>query len=205
MENIIEKIEYKGYEIEIFQSDYPEDPRGWDNLGTMICFHNRYDLGDKHNYYDPDEFIEDMKNEKVIILPLYLYDHSGITISTGPFGCPWDSGQVGYIYVTYEDIKKEFSYKNITTKRIEKIKDYLRGEVETYDNYLTGNIYGYNIEDVDSCSGYFGDPEKSGLLDEAKDIIDYEIEHNLKNHLSLLKQWIKKSVPLDKRYKFQTA
>ena len=34
----------------------------------------------------------------MVILPLYLYDHSGITMNTCGFSCPWDSGQVGWIY-----------------------------------------------------------------------------------------------------------
>lgn len=48
-------------------------------------------------------------DEKVAMLPLFLYDHSGITMSTGPFHCPWDSGQVGFIYMTYEKFFDETS------------------------------------------------------------------------------------------------
>ena len=33
--------------------------------------------------------------ENVVILPLYLHDHSGLTMNTSGFHCPWDSGQVG--------------------------------------------------------------------------------------------------------------
>ena len=48
----------------------------------------------------------------VIILPLYLYDHSGIAIKVGSFICKavhaeWDSGKIGFIYATKEDIKKK--------------------------------------------------------------------------------------------------
>jgi len=52
-----------------------------------------------------------------IILPLYLYDHSGITMNTTGFSCGWDSGQVGYIVMSYEKIRKEYNWKNITKKR----------------------------------------------------------------------------------------
>lgn len=42
--------------------------------------------------------------DKVAILPLFLYDHSGLAMSTGSFvgrahHAEWDSGQVGYIYM----------------------------------------------------------------------------------------------------------
>ncbi len=38
------------YRLKIYQDDNTDSPRSWDNLGTMICFHRRYNLGDKHNY-----------------------------------------------------------------------------------------------------------------------------------------------------------
>ena len=43
----------------------------------------------------------------MVILPLYLYDHSGITMNTCGFSCPWDSGQVGWIYADKAMIDKE--------------------------------------------------------------------------------------------------
>jgi hypothetical protein len=116
-----------------------------------------------------------------ILLPLHLYDHSGITISTGSFGCPWDSGQVGFIYVSKESIKKEYNWKNLSKNRIEKIVDILKSEVKLYDDYLAGNVYGFMTKDqlgndIDSCWGFFGDFEKSGLMDMAKSSIDCYIE-----------------------------
>jgi hypothetical protein len=154
-----------------------ESPREWCNLGNMICFHNRYNLGDKHNL-SIDELHDILENEDVIYLPLYLYDHSGITMSTSrayPFNCSWDSGQVGYIYVTKDQIRKEYGYKYITKKRERFIVDILRGEVKIYDQYLTGDVYGFNVECekcgeiLDSCWGFYGQEWKeNGLLDHAE-------------------------------------
>ena len=90
-------------------ADYDaESPREWDNAGHMVCWHRHYNLGDKHKFYDPEDFEETAKDWKgndriAVILSLYLYDHSGITMSCSPFSCPWDSGQVGYIYLTRGD------------------------------------------------------------------------------------------------------
>mgnify|MGYP003341339394 FL=1 len=40
----------KTYELEIEQDDNGYNPRTeWDNVTTMLCFHKRYNLGDKHN------------------------------------------------------------------------------------------------------------------------------------------------------------
>jgi len=99
--------------------------------------------------------------DKGVILPLYLYDHSGISMNTSGFACPWDSGQVGYIYATPEMIRKEYGGK-ITTKAIrEKATKLLRDEVETYDQYLTEDVWGAVVEDiygeeVDSLWGFYG-------------------------------------------------
>ena len=178
------------YLIEIIQDEHTDCPREWDNLGKMICFHSRYNLGDKHDYqfYDYNSYDEQRKDiEKTentcVILPLYLYDHSGITISTSPFGCNWDSGQVGWIIVSKENVRKEFGVKRINKKLIEKVTNILEGEIKTYDQYLTGDIYGYKIfkvtecelghehkEELDSCWGFYGEEE---CMTEAEGIVDY--------------------------------
>jgi hypothetical protein len=53
--------EYKEYEIEIEQDEDAPNPRqDYDNLGVMVCWHDRYDLGDVKSDYqtDPDSFVE---------------------------------------------------------------------------------------------------------------------------------------------------
>ena len=143
----------KKYELKIVQDTDPESPRTWDNLGTMVCFHNRYDLGDKTDYrtedYDSwDELKEGIiKNEgEVVILPLYLYDHSGITISTSSFDCRWDSGQVGWYFVSKKKVREEYGVKKITQSLIDKVTEVLESEVKTYDMYLTGELYAEEYE-----------------------------------------------------------
>jgi len=152
---------YKGMTIKIHADELAESPREWENFGTMVCFHRRYDLGDKHSM-TVEEAKELVQREDVISLPLYLYDHSGITMNTTGFSCPWDSGQVGFIYVTKEKVRKEYGKKAVSQKLRAKVLECLRGEVQTYDDFITGNVYGYVVESkdgkhVDSCWGFFGD------------------------------------------------
>lgn len=170
--NSIEEKVIGNYKIEIFPDEDPESPRSWDNMGTMVCFHGRYNLGDEH-YYSPAEYSgwEEMEraiikdNDVAVILPLYLYDHSGITMSTRPFSCPWDSGQVGFIYISKAKLREEYSRQRVTEKLKKRAKRVLENEVEVYDQYLRGDIYGFRItniktdEDVDSCWGYYGTEE----------------------------------------------
>lgn len=158
----IEKREYKGLTIKIFQDEDSEGPRQWDNFGKMVCAHRRYDLGDEQ--MDADDILEITKRADVLWLPLYLYDHSGLSMSTGrsyPFNCPWDSGQVGIIYADREMIFKEYGSKKFTKRIKEKVYALLEVEVKTYNQWLTGDVYGYWIEDesgehLDSCWGFYG-------------------------------------------------
>ena len=178
------------YLIEVIQENDPQSPREWDNLGKMICFHGRYDLGDKHDYRSNDysgweEQRKDIeKKENVcVMLPLYLYDHSGITMNTTGFSCRWDSGQVGWIVVSKEQVRKEYGVKRINKKLIEKVTNILENEVKIYDQYLTGDVYGYRIskitecelghehkEEVDSCWGFYGEDE---CMTESEGIVEY--------------------------------
>ena len=107
MDNIIESFEHNGLTIEIYQDDYIPNPREWDNLGKMICFHDRYTLGDKHDFTTEslEAFLTE-NDDKLFYLPIYAYEHGNITINTKPFFCPWDSGKVGYIYITRENTEE---------------------------------------------------------------------------------------------------
>lgn len=153
--NEVENYTVNGLQVFIIADSDPQNPRTeWDNAGTMVCWHGRYELGDKHDFLLAQDFGDWWKEngEGGTLLPLYLYDHSGITMRTTPFSCPWDSGQVGYIYIT-RDKQRECGITDPEAA--------LRQEVETYDQFLRGDVYGFNVCDsegrvIDSSWGYFG-------------------------------------------------
>jgi hypothetical protein len=157
----------KNYKLEVVEDMHPYNPRKDDNITKLICFHNRYNLGDEHsykhsNYNNWEELEADIIKQEnaAIIYPLYLYDHSGITISTSPFGDRWDSGQVGFVYVSKQTIYKEYNCKRITKAIRLKAESLLQAEVKTYDKYIMGEAWGFRITDeneseVDSCWGYY--------------------------------------------------
>lgn len=224
-------IEYKSFQINIEYDEDPPNPLGMgDPLGTMLFWHPRYDLGHKHNYNTPTDFLRDIAgtadthlDDKIdywengpgwsrlagkpndvdiananidklitaalekhyIMLPIYLYDHSGITIRTAPFTSPWDSGQVGYIFVSKRKIQAEYGFKKFSKKRVIQIENYLNNEIKEYDTYLTGRVFGYTItplkdtspiECEDSCWGFFGDEGIDQATADAKEAIDYCIK-----------------------------
>ncbi len=237
-------------------SDASNPRTEWDNVGTMACWHRRYNLGDEdgpakllqavresegydeewenesndekyRNLSDPKTLVDTAEELGVIMLPLYLYDHSGITMRTTSFNDRWDSGQVGVIFVTRKKAEEEWGkgfvkvlevvkdgegrellskgdyyrpiefgpstatfrdrYGNEVTlpmeqyERVENRVVYehrLNREVEVYDQYLCGDVYGYTIyehdkdeepeggEHIDSCGGFYGsDYKTNGMID----------------------------------------
>ncbi len=135
--------------ITIMRDPYPENPREYeDRVETLICFHRRYALGDKQSTYLAGNFKswEDLKTQLIkdgysLILPLYLYDHSGLHISLAPFSCPWDSGQVGFAVVKQADIDEHFDGNT------EAVKEIIQNSVEEYDSYLSGEVYMFQVEE----------------------------------------------------------
>ena len=99
--NLYNQIKYNGYRINIYYDDDARSPReAYDNLGTLYTAHRRYRPEKEFDdHFDIDKVFEghignfrESFLKEYIALPVYLYDHGGITISTSPFSCPWDSG-----------------------------------------------------------------------------------------------------------------
>lgn len=201
MSDAIETFEVNGYTVEIKQDEGYESPREWDNVGIMVCFHRRYDLGDdkedvkvklvrgavrgKHGYtpvrvdgyeYDLGEvlndphlfrsWIERKPHEVALAIPLYLYDHSCLALSAyrpSPYWqhAAWDSGLVGWIFVTRATVAAEYGIKRLTKNALARVEKALLAEVKEYGQYLSGDVYGYTItdqdgEEVDSLWGLYG-------------------------------------------------
>lgn len=180
-----------GYSLRYAATDSnPINPReNCDYLGKMICLHRRYNLGDDHDYKHGDangwfellDLIEKTEGKILVSMPLYLFDHSGITMSTskGRFqacdSAGWDWGQVGWIIALTKDVRKEFMVKKISKELEQKVTEILKSEVEEYNNYLTGEVYGiieekydenFDIIDYDSCWGYIGSEYTKKVLKE---------------------------------------
>jgi len=157
----------------------------------MVCFHNRYSLGDKHDFKQHDYNSWEALQSAILraypnatILPLYLYDHSGITISTKPFGCPWDSGPIGFIYAERTTLREilgprpRLALAGYAWDRNAEV--ILVDEVRLYDDYLRGNVYCFVLEskngEMDSCGGFFGnDWRMNGLYDHLPEDVRDEI------------------------------
>jgi len=176
MMEAIKTVEKGGYTLKIFYDESPESPREWDNLGTLIFVNKPRSLGD---YSDPGADIEAAKSA-LIRLPIYIYNHSGIAISTAPFSCHWDSGFLGYYYVTRDTIIKE--YGEVTPENIQAAENRARAELEAFGMYLSGDVYGFTIEKagevIDSRWGFYGETGLEAIKAEFNSQIKYEYKKN---------------------------
>lgn len=166
--------------IHIVQDPDPLNPRtDWDNPWEWYSNHRRYSFD--HNdgkrleiddIYTADWDKEDHGDESLCeailrqnpdfldVQPIYLFDHSGLSVSLGSFNDPWDSG-VGAIAVITRKKAEEYwpDLKGDDEKLKERAYKALEDEVETFDKYLRGDVYGYMIHSDDgegeSCFGFY--------------------------------------------------
>lgn len=160
--------------VQVFADTNPMSPREGDMLATLFCWHPRYELGDEQFSGPEDvggsrsmaEIAEWLKRERnaINLIPLFLYDHSGITMSCGETipdekpatdeqttvergsfgerglngGYTWDTSMVGFAFTTRKQIE-------LLGAPADDIDHQIRAEVEEYDDFLTGNVWAYRI------------------------------------------------------------
>ena len=189
LENTITKhYTQTGMRVTVLVDEYPTNPREGCNLTTMICHHRNYSLGDleESKQFNGYNSLKELKQalveyygEMAYIEPLSLYDHSMQTLAIGEPTDRWDSGYVGFIFVTKEQARKWFNVKRITKSILEKIEKLAQAEVEEYNKvWLWGEVYYLSLEKV-----FTNVDDKNDCIEESMDCIggftfddDYTVE-----------------------------
>jgi len=104
-------------------------------------------------------------------------------------GDPWDTSMKGFVLV-----KREKGWSWTEGKAYKQAQS----TVETWNTYLSGQVYGYNSE-VGGCWGFYGDEGQDEMIKEAKSEIDYHLDKEKQNHFDKLKRWIRAKVPYQYR------
>jgi hypothetical protein len=223
-----QEIFYKDYKIKVIQDEPNESPSIWEDTADMFLVYRHRDFTVERKGFDPRdiyEYLEDCHEQvenhdydDYWIFPVEAYIHSGVSLSlfNGIKQCYWDSSVTGYILGRKDSIDilmQYYSYPELEDKSEEEVyKFFANNLIKTWNQYLSGEIYGFIIEkpttyytiskpdlekisntphgyinlqefynraeeevvwnEIDSCWGYYGDPEESGLIDEAKSVID---------------------------------
>lgn len=159
----------------------PIDEREYDLPFKIVC--SNYIGHEKWSKDDLRSFPDKAKKEGYEYLPIFCYDHSGISVKTRPFNGPyadWDSGQVGWIFVKPSTGKDEWGKKWRKMAR-----SYMEASVEKWDAYLRGNVFFVEVlegdEQLDSCGDYIGDK-------------DYALEEGISTALCYLKTAVKEQI-----------
>jgi hypothetical protein len=158
----VKSFVYNNRTVTIYVDPDPVNPiKDYDQYTRMTCGHRRYNLGhEQHSEPMTEAEVRESVDGIVAILPLSLFDHSGISISTG-ISRGFDCGQVGWGYITREALAKmgDTTEYELDDPRLLEI---IREDVKTYDMYLQGECFGYEItgkndDHLDSCWGFLGD------------------------------------------------
>lgn len=156
----VEEFTHANRTIRIELDTDPMNPRkDWDPVTTIYHWHYRYDFGAKISPMDEKDFrsfLQEQGEEVLALSPLYLMDHSGLSLSVKPFGCPWDSGQVGWVVITKSRAAELGFVDHVEADWIR----ILQAEIKEYDQYLRGEVYGFQVlgldgDELESCWGFY--------------------------------------------------
>ena len=182
----IKTINYQDHVIKIFfDENYDSDFLNEADDIFLVYYHRSFWVTRKGFENEPseDEFAELQK--EYYFIPVYAYIHSGVSLSLGtsnyPFNCRFDTSLCGGIF-----IKKDSEYFQDNEIRIKAAQ----AVIDEYNNVLSGQVFGYEItyndDFVDSCWGFIGYYEKSGIIDECKSLIDCKIKRNPEKYYKTL-------------------
>jgi hypothetical protein len=149
------------FRIEIVPDEHATNPReDMDGMWTFALSHKRYDLPNESGL-DFDDYDGWTEFRQAIMAPgniamireVHGYDHSGLAFGLTPFTCPFDSGQLGFAYITNEELVKEYGPDTPETRA--KAVSYLENELELYQTWSNGGVLAVDIyedgEVVESC------------------------------------------------------
>ncbi len=225
-------IKVGNFTVTVERDDQAECPfNDWDigpNYGLDLSNHRDYkggefgeaapvDVSEFLYWYanqNADSFTHDDSAEFVLFdkqyhwYCIFMYDHSGRTVSLAPFGDPWDSGTAGIAFIKKTDLIQGgfFGVKKSwpAIKREQAAHDLLESNVKVLDDYMQGNAYGYVIKDkdgdvVEAAWGFWGDCEYPFNEGKAAAVCLHRAERT--RRLKRIKQCIKNHVPLFHRQK----
>lgn len=149
------------------------------------------------SYFSDREKLEMVEETgEIVWLPISMYEHSGINIwlgsTSGHPDARWDCSTIGFAYVERKTAEKEGALRAGNDGLYNGYKSWqewayamMEGEMETYNQYVTGQVFGYMVEGGDgycddSCWGFYGTDDIPYMIEEAKAAIDHALERQNK-------------------------
>lgn len=203
MNNSIDTVTVGATTANIYQDMDDRGPEEWADEGLfLVGFHRDFSV-QRDGYgveivralFDKDEITEDNRDEvkrikrQYHIFGLEAYIHSGVCLALSNEGNfvdrQWDVSRLGAVFVS----------KNEWNTKIKARKAAL-GLIETWNQSLSGDVYGYSIEGADSCWGFYG---MDAVKEAAKEACECAEAQRIEAHIKRKKVEITRHVPLEKR------
>lgn len=183
------------YKIEVVQDENANSPDYWGNDDAFVVYDHRQFSVSRKGFVPRDIFDHIQAGGKLYdgyhVFVLYAYIHSGVVLSVGDHNFPdarWDVSSTGFVLVKRQ---KGWSWRK--AKALEVAKSI----TEEWNQYLSGDVYGYKIYDmtdvieededegemVESCWGFYGDHEY--CMTEAVSMAEALIEQDKRGQLEL--------------------
>lgn len=178
-----ENLNYKGYTIRVVQDEDPESPDGWDDDEVFLVGFSGRNFEVTRDGLKCPEDIEDWRDE-YDIFQLDAYIHSGVSLhlsGSGP-SCGWDRGQIGFALVKKRSELEQLGQVQTWPDRPSQRK-LAEGLVETWNQYLSGDVWGYIVEDSDGeeIEALWGCYGSDYCLEEAKELVDCLVKNGANN------------------------
>ena len=171
MNESIETINYKNYQIELSYDTYSDNPNEWGN-STVAIFDSGY-RGELNNT-TRDEFYDDNDN---LLIGVRSQLRAGTAYAVG---VRHYSSSDGGFYTLLDDATEADGFITLAPEYVKGVSkadrlEYARGDLKTYQEWANGNVYAVYIYDragelVDGCGGLYGDYDD--LVNDAKATID---------------------------------
>ena len=210
------------FELVIKRDDDAPSPRDGDNVGQFWAdnMHRRYNFheegaddvlarikaaeisylgtkADTDSWDDQDWIrylmsVSEGRKHVYAIVPVYMYEHSGISLSCSPFSCGWDSGMIGFMICDREHadmILGEWDYDKVVQAIVAEVKSL--NEYYVYGGYMYEVIEykkcdccGHEEEvEADTCCGFVGRLDGE---DGVKEQIRWQLADE---HKALIEDW----------------
>ena len=178
----METFEKNGYKVTIEQDTDPSSPSEYQDEHAFIATtNNRYFTVAGPNGETASTLGANLeeweKTHHVYKLNALIHGDVRLSITSDlkQYYMGFDSGQIGFLLVTRDE------------SEIPEPQKYAEGMVEEWNQYLSGDVWGFTIEDgegnhIDSCWGFYGfDYAKSEAFDAVPDnppVVRYDPEND---------------------------
>ena len=158
----IQIAEVPGGRVRVLPDDAPQSPRDWGTVGHLVLDGARHvlpwedhtdrlrQLCERGGWALAGRYLSVCHD--AVVVPVWGYAHGDLALRAGAragcFADPWDSGQAGLAYLLRDELASACggSYPGD-----EQAQAYLRGEVETYHQWASGQVVGYIAEQWTPC------------------------------------------------------